>query len=91
MKTCAEKLIKQHPDLTHTKNMKVTSHVQRPANGWILNTLVIENCDAPFRFKRKSHYKNLENQYVNMTYYPVQEKLAGLDFEYMKVVRIKRS
>ena len=36
-------------------------------------------------------YRDIKGQRVNLTYYPVMEKVAGLDFEYMKVVRIKVS
>lgn len=68
---------------------KVTSHVQRTQDEWILNTVIIEGCDAPFKYKRKKQYKNLTGQRVNLTYYPAEETVAGLDFEFMKVVRIK--
>lgn len=68
---------------------KVTSHVQRTQDEWILNTVIIEGCDAPFKYKRKKQYKNLTGQHVNLTYYPAEETVAGLDFEFMKVVRIK--
>ena len=50
---------------------------------------MIEGCDAPFRYKRKKKYRNLEGQRVNMTYYHSSEAIAGIDFEFMKVVRIK--
>lgn len=68
---------------------KVTSHVQRTQDEWILNTVIIEGCDVPFKYKRKKQYKNLTGQRVNLTYYPAEETIAGLDFEFMKVVRIK--
>ena len=70
--------------------MKVISHVQREQDNWILHTLVIEGCDVPFKFKRKGNYKSLKGARVNMTYYPQQETVAGMSFEMMKVVRIKR-
>ena len=69
--------------------MKVTSHVQREVGDWILNTLMIEGCDAPFRYKRKQKYKNITGQRVNLTYYPDIENLAGMEMEVMTVVRIK--
>ena len=84
-----EKLLKKHRQLTHTDMAKVTSHVQRTQDEWILNTVIIEGCDAPFKYKRKKQYKNLTGQRVNLTYYPAEETVAGLDFEFMKVVRIK--
>ncbi len=71
--------------------MKVSSHVQRGADGWILNTLMIDGYDVPFKYKRTRQYKNLEGQRVNLTYYPDTETVAGLEFEVMRVVRIKVS
>jgi len=91
MHTEAKKLTDKHQKLTHTEMMKVTSHVQRQSGEWIINTLMIEGCEVPFRFKRKTAYKNIKGQRVNLTYYPVTETVAGLDFEVMKVVRIKVS
>ncbi|MFT5675680.1 MAG: hypothetical protein ACI808_001611, partial [Paraglaciecola sp.] len=54
------------------------------------HTLMVEGCDVPFKFKRKGNYKNLKGARVNMTYYSKQETVAGMSFEMMKVVRIKR-
>jgi len=51
---------------------------------------MVEDCNVPFKFKRKSKYQNLKGARVNMTYYPTQETVAGLDLDIMKVVRIKR-
>jgi hypothetical protein len=68
---------------------KVVSHVQRNKDDWILNTVMIENCEVPFRYKRKKHYKSLQGQRVSMTYYACLEYIAGMELEYMKVVRIK--
>ena len=86
-----EKLIKKHEKLTHSEMMKVTSHVQREKDGWFLNTVMIEGCEAPFRYKRKKKYKNLQGQRVNLTYYPTIENIAGIKMEMMNVVRIKVS
>jgi hypothetical protein len=86
-----EKLLKKHEKLTHTDMMKVVSHVQREKDGWFINTLMIDGCDAPFRYKRKKKYKNLKGQRVNLTYYPSVENVAGMDIEIMTVVRIKVS
>jgi hypothetical protein len=52
---------------------------------------MIDGCDVPFKFRRKTAYKNIKGQRVNLTYYPVTEKVAGMDFEVMNVVRIKVS
>lgn len=91
MKSEPEKLLKRHAKLTHSEMMKVTSHVQRDTQEWIINTLMVEGCDVPFRFKRKKAYKDLTGQRVNLTYYPTIEKVAGLELEIMNVVRIKIS
>lgn len=89
MKSDPDKLTKKHQALTHTDMLKVTSHVQREDGDWIINTVMVEGYDVPFKYKRKKLYKNLEGQRVNMTYYAVTEQVAGMDFEVMNVVRIK--
>ena len=86
-----KKLIKEHEQLTHSEMMKVTSHVQREKDGWFLNTIMIENCEVPFRYKRKKKYKNLKRQRVNLTYYQTTETIAGMNIDMMKVIRIKVS
>lgn len=89
MKSEAEKLIKKHQQLTHSEMLKVASHKQRKQGEWMINTLMIEGYDVPFRFKRKKAYKNIAGQRVNLTYYADLEVVAGMDFEIMKVVRVK--
>ena len=84
-----EKLLKKHKNLTHSEMMKVTSHVQRDTKDWIVNTILVEGCDIPFRFKRKKAYKNITGQRVNLTYYPATEVVGGMEWEVMNVVRIK--
>ena len=85
----ANKLTKRHPQLTHTENIKVISHVQRESDDWQINTLMLDGVNVPFKYKRKKSYKNLKGNRVNITYYPDSEKVAGFDIEIMKVVRIK--
>ena len=89
MDTSPKKLTKEHKDLVHSEMQKVISHVQRKDDEWIINTVMIEGCDAPFKFKRKKPYKDLKGQRVNMTYYPDVEVVAGFDLEIMSVVRIR--
>ena len=89
MQSDANKLVKKHQELTHSEMVKVVSHVQRDKDEWVLNTVMIKDCDVPFKFKRKQQYKNLKGARVNITYYPSVEVVAGLDFEIMNVVRIK--
>jgi hypothetical protein len=89
MNTDGNKLTKKHRELVHSEMQKVTSHVQRDTKDWIINTIMIEGCEIPFKFKRKKPYKNVEGRRVNMTYYPAKENVAGLELEVMNVVRIK--
>jgi len=89
MSNVVKKLLKSHQKLNHSENMKVISHVQRDAKEWIINTLMIEGCDVPFKYKRKKMYKNIKGQRVNLTYYVAKENIAGIEMEVMKVVRIK--
>ncbi len=84
-----KKLIKKHHELVHSELQKVTSHVQRDTPEWVINTIMIEGCDVPFRYKRKKSYKNIKGQRVNLTYYPTKENVAGIEMEVMNVVRIK--
>ena len=84
-----DKLIKKHPKLVHSDMLKVATHVQRDEGEWIVNTLTVEGQDVPFSYKRKKRYKNLAGQRVNLTYYPTTRVVAGIDFEVMKVVRIR--
>lgn len=89
--TDAKALLGKHPQLTQSDNQKVISHVQREDQGWYLNTLMIEGCDVPFKYRRQKLYKNLKGQRVNLSYYPDTERVAGLEFEILKVVRIRVS
>ncbi len=89
MKSSPEKLTKKHRELTHTEMAKVLSHQQRSHDEWFINTIMIEGCDTPFRYKRRKKYKNLKGLRVNLTYYPQTELVGGIEFEVMNVVRIK--
>ena len=89
MKSEPEKLLKKHKQLVHSDMLKVSSHVQRNDGDWILNTIMLEGYDVPFRYKRKRAYKSIKGQRVNLTYYPGSESVGGVEFEVMHVVRIK--
>lgn len=91
MKSTPKKLLGRHAQLVHSEGMKVTSHVQRQVGEWYLNTLMVEGCSAPFRYRRQEPYNNLKGQRVNLTYYPTTETVGGLSMEVMKVVRIRIS
>lgn len=90
-KNAAQKLIQKHNKLVHSENMKVTSHVQRECDDWIVNTLMLDNIDVPFKYKRKKRYQSLQGQRINLTYYPETEVVAGFNIEVMSIVRIKIS
>ena len=89
MKSEPDKLLKNHPQLVHSEMQKVVSHVQRLLGEWIINTIMIEGCEVPFRYKRKRAYRNTKGTRVNLTYYPSTENIGGLEMEVMNVVRIK--
>ena len=93
MKSEPEKLLKKHRELIHSDMMKVTSHVQRrdKHSDWIINTIMIEGWDVPFRFKRKKEFRNVKGARVNLTYYRDLENIGGMDMEVMTVVRVKIS
>ncbi|MGY5450327.1 hypothetical protein ACVFI8_05205 [Agarivorans sp. MS3-6] len=91
LKKDPETLLKKRPQLFHSENIKVSSHVQREEQDWILHTLMISGHDVPFIYKRKQRYQDLTGARVNLSYYPSVQKRAGFDFEIMKVVRLRRS
>ena len=91
MKSTVDKLLDKHKDLVQSDFRKVVSHVQRNEGEWLVNTLMIDGCDTPFKYKRKKTYKNLSGQRVNLTYYADWEKVAGIEMEIMTVIRLKVS
>lgn len=86
-----KKLLEKHRELVHSNMKKVVSHVQRQDGEWIINTLLIEGTDVPFRYKRRKRYKDLKGARVDMTYYATTERVAGVEMEVMNVVQIHRS
>jgi hypothetical protein len=52
---------------------------------------MLSGYDVPFVYKRKQRYQNLSGARVNLSYYPSRQITAGLEFEIMKVVRLRRS
>lgn len=91
MNTEVDRFLKKNPELNHLEMAKVVSHVQREKDGWVHNTIMVEGYDVPFKYSRKRTYKNLQGARVNLTYYAQTIVVAGLDFEIMKVVRIRRA
>lgn len=90
-KSAIEKLLEKHPQLIHSEAVKVASHVQREEDEWWVNTIMVEGIEVPFKYKRKKRYQSLRGALVNITYYPSSEDIADIPFEYMKIVRLKRS
>jgi hypothetical protein len=91
MESDLSKMLKKNEQLNQLDMPKVASHVQREADDWVQNTIMLEDYDVPFKYLRKKLYKNLKGARVNITYYPSTEYIAGMEFEIMKVVRIKRA
>jgi len=91
VKSDVKKLLKNNEQLNQLDSVKVASHVQREKGEWFINTLMLDGYDVPFKYSRQKRYRNLQGASVNLTYYPKTENIAGMDFEYMKVVRIRRS
>ena len=86
-----KKLLKKHGQLNQLDMAKVVSHVQRGEGDWVINTLMLEGYDVPFKYNRKKVYKSLKGACVNLTYYQDTQSIAGIEFELMNVVRIRRS
>ncbi len=91
MKSDVDKLLKKNQQLNQLDGVKVTSHVQRESGDWFLNTLMLEGYDVPFKYKRTKKYRDLKGSPVNLTYYRETEDVAGMEFEIMKVVRVRKS
>ena len=91
MKSDVNKLLKKNERLNQLDSVKVISHVQRESGEWIINTVMLEGYEVPFKYKRQKLYRSLQGARVNLTYYPETEVVAGLEFETMKVVRIRVS
>lgn len=89
MKSSAEIISQQHNQLVHCELMQVTSHVQRFNGECMLNTLMVDGYDCPFKYCRKYKYRNLKGKQVDLTYYPTIEVIAGFEVDIMKVVQIK--
>jgi len=86
-----KKFLAEHDNLTHSTMQKISSHVQRRQGEWVFNTVLVQDQDVPFKYKRKKTYKSLQGARVDIIYYPETETIAGMQFEYMKVVKINIS
>ena len=90
-RTSVGRMLEAHGELIHSKMRKVTSHVQRDTPEWYLNTVMIEGCDVPFKYKRKKKYKSIKGAYVDITYRAETENVAGIPMEIMRVIKINIS
>jgi hypothetical protein len=86
-----KKLLAENEQLIHSKMKKVNSHVQRQDGERYLNTLLIDGYEVPFKYKRQKTYKSLKGARVDLIYYPSTEQIAGIEFEYMKVIKVNLS
>ena len=86
-----KKFLAENDNLIHATMQKISSHVQRRKGEWVFNTVLIEGHEVPFKYKRQKDYKSLQGASVDMIYYPEKETIAGMEFEYMKVVKINIS
>jgi hypothetical protein len=85
------RLLKKHQQLNQLDMAIVVSHVQRDKDDWVLNTIMLDGYDVPFRYRRRTVYKSLKGARVNLTYYAETQSIGGVNFEMMNIVRIRRS
>lgn len=45
-------MLATHEHLVHSEGVTVVSHMQREKAEWIQHTVMIEDCDVPFKFRR---------------------------------------
>lgn len=91
MQSDPDKLLQKSSKLIHLADQKVAAHTMRDDGDWVLHSVMLEGYEVPFKFRRQQKYKSLKGARVNMTYYTDKEEVAGMAFEIMRVVRIKRS
>ena len=82
-------MLQKHNELVHCELMQVTSHVQRFNGECMINTLMMDGYDCPFKYCRKYKYRNLKGKRVDLSYYPSIEIIADFEVAIMKVVQIK--
>lgn len=87
----SEAILQKHNQLVHCELMKVTSHIQRFNGECMLNTLMVDGYDCPFKYCRKYKFQSLAGKRVDLTYYPTIEVVAGFEVDIMQVVHISRS
>lgn len=89
MNTLVENRLQQHDQLVHGELMQVASHVQRFNGECMINTLMMDGYDSPFKYGRKNKCRNLKGKQVDLSYYPSTEVIADFEMKIMKVVQIK--
>lgn len=83
MTTLVETKLQKH------KLMQVASHVQRFNGESMINTLMIDGYDCPFKYGRNNKSRNLKGKQVDLSCYPSIEVIADFEINIMKVVQIK--
>jgi len=53
MESDLSKMLKKNEQLNQLDMAKVASHVQREADDWVHNTIMLEDYDVPFKYLRK--------------------------------------
>jgi hypothetical protein len=89
MKSPVDTMLQKHNQPVRCELMQVASHVQRFNGECMLNTLIMDGYDCPFKYCRKYKYQNLKGKRVALSYYPTIEIIAGFEVGIMKVVQIK--
>ena len=46
-----KKLLKNHGQLNQLDNVKVQNHVQRDKDDWVINTIMLDGYDVPFKYR----------------------------------------
>ena len=85
MKPVPKILLERHGELIQSEGVTVVSHIQRQVGEWVVQTLMIKDCDVPFQ-----RFKSLLDHKVNLIYYPAKEVVGGFEIEIMQVVRVRR-
>ncbi|MGL4835142.1 MAG: hypothetical protein ACRCXH_12080, partial [Shewanella sp.] len=66
MNKAVKKMLANHERLIHSDGVTVLSHTQREKGDWVQHTVMVENCDVPFKFRRVKKYKSLQGQKISV-------------------------
>lgn len=85
-----KQLLAENDQLVHATMQTVRSHVQRREGDWILNTVMLEGQEVPYKYKRRKKHPSLRGARVDVIFYPDVEVIARMQFDCMRVIRIQR-